>query len=61
MIFFNFSELNFFFEKQSLEYPAPLKIGRNFDHCPIVLNFSLYDKMLHDPLQGRNFLRWPLN
>jgi hypothetical protein len=26
-----------------------------------VLNFSLYDKMLHDPLQGRNFLRWPLN
>jgi hypothetical protein len=26
---------------------------------PIVLNLSLYDKMLHDFLQGRNFLRWP--
>ncbi len=25
--------------------------------APIVLNFSLYDKMLHDPLQEHNFLR----
>jgi hypothetical protein len=25
-----------------------------------VLNVLSYDKTLHDPLQGRNFLRWPL-
>ena len=59
MIFFVFLEFCLFFAKQSLEHPAPLKICRVFEHCPIVLNVLLYDKTLHDPLQGRNFLRWP--
>jgi hypothetical protein len=61
VIFFVFLELRLFFAKQSLEHPAPLKIGPDFEHCPIVLNVLLYDKTLHNPLQGRNFLRWPLS
>jgi len=61
VIFFVFLELCLFFAKQFPEHPAPLKIGHVFEHCPIVRNVLLYDKTLHDPLQGRNFLRWPLS
>jgi hypothetical protein len=50
VIFFVFLELCLFFAKQFLEHPAPLKIGRVFDHCPIVRNVLLYDKTLHEPM-----------
>ena len=61
VIFLVFLEPSFFVEKQFLDHPAPPKIGRGFEHCPIMLNVLLYDKTLHDPLQGRNFLRWPFD
>ncbi len=42
-----FLELGFFFVKQFLEHAAPLKIGRDLDQCPVVLNVLLYDETLH--------------
>jgi hypothetical protein len=39
-----FLELGFFLEKQFLEHPATLKIGRDLAQCPIVFNVLLYDK-----------------
>ena len=32
-----FLELGFFFEKQFLEHPTPLKISRDLEQCPVVL------------------------
>ncbi len=54
MIFFVFLELCLFFAKQLLEHPAPLKIGRVFDHCPIVLNVVPSDKTFHNNLAGQS-------
>ena len=51
VIFFVFLELCLFVAKQSLEHPAPLKIGRVFDHCPIVLNVLSSDKTFHNNLR----------
>jgi hypothetical protein len=51
VIFFVFLELRLFVAKQSLEHPAPLKIGRVFDHCPIVLNVLSSDKTFHNNLR----------
>ena len=48
VIFFVFLELRLFVAKQFLEHPAPLKIGRVFDHCPIVLNVLSSDKTFHN-------------
>jgi hypothetical protein len=42
-----FSELSFFFEKQLLDHRAPLKIGADLQHCPIVRNVLLENKTLH--------------
>jgi len=50
-IFFVFLELCLFVAKQFLEHPAPLKIGRVFDHCPIVLNVLSSDKTFHNNLR----------
>jgi hypothetical protein len=38
---------SFFFEKQFLEHPAPLKISRDLEQCPVVLNVWLYDETFH--------------
>ena len=51
MIFFVFLELCLFVAKQFLEHPAPLKIGRVFDHCPIVFNVLSSDKTFHNNLR----------
>jgi len=42
-----FLELSFFFEKQFLEHPAPLKISCDLEQCPVVLNVLLYDETFH--------------
>jgi len=41
----------FFFEEQFLEHAAPLKIGRDVEQCPVVLNVLLYDETLHKKLR----------
>ena len=51
VIFFVFLVLRLFVAKQFLEHPAPLKIGRVFDHCPIVLNVLSSDKTFHNNLR----------
>ena len=61
LIFFVFFELGLFFEKQFLDVPTLIGIGSDLEHCPIVLDVLPYDKTLHDPLQGRNRLHWPLS
>jgi hypothetical protein len=43
-----FLELGFFFEKQFVDHPALLKIGRDLAQCPIVFNVSLYDKSVQE-------------
>ena len=51
VIFFVYLELCLFVAKQFLKHPAPLKIGRVFDHCPIVLNVLSSDKTFHNNLR----------
>ena len=51
MIVVVFSELSFFFEKQFLDHLTPLKIGRDLEHCPVMLNVFLYDKTLQKSLR----------
>ena len=46
-----FSELSFFFEKQFLDHLTPLKIGRDLEHGPVMLNVFLYDKALQKSLR----------
>jgi hypothetical protein len=61
VIFFVFLELYLFVTKQFLDLRPPRWIGRHLEHFSVVLNVLPNDKTLHDPLQGRNFLRWPLS
>jgi hypothetical protein len=61
VVFSVFLELCLFVAKQFLDLRPPRWVGRHFEHCAVVLNVLLNDKALHDPLQGRNFLRWPLS
>jgi hypothetical protein len=49
-----FLELGFFFEKQFVDHPALLKIGRDLAQCPIVFNVLLYDKSVQERLG-----KWP--
>jgi hypothetical protein len=49
-----FLALGFFFEKQFVDHPALLKIGRDLAQCPIVFNVLLYDKTVQERLG-----KWP--
>jgi hypothetical protein len=40
--------IRFFFEKQFVDHPALLKIGRDLAQCPIVFNVLLYDKSVQE-------------
>jgi hypothetical protein len=61
VVFVVFLELRFFVAKQFLDLPPPRWIGGQLEHFSVVLDVLPNDKTLHDPLQGRNFLRWPLS
>jgi hypothetical protein len=46
-----FRELGFFLEKQFFDHRAPLRIGRDLEQWPVVLNVLPNDETLHNGFQ----------
>ena len=56
-----FLSLAFFVVKQLLNRTQLRRVGSDDQQCPVVLNVLPHHKTLHDPLQGRDCLHWPLS
>jgi hypothetical protein len=58
VVFFKFG---FFVVKQLLNRTPLRRVGSDDQQCPVVLDVLPHHKTLHDPLQGRDCLHWPLS